>query len=109
VRKRAQHGDEIVPLLHAALAARTALEWEAWFGDEVPCAAARRVEDMFEHPQVVAEQMMTTFDHPVVGRYRGVTQPIRFGRTPGPTPFTAPTLGQDTEAVVARVDGTVDV
>jgi crotonobetainyl-CoA:carnitine CoA-transferase CaiB-like acyl-CoA transferase len=60
---------------------------------------------MFEHPQVVAEQMMTTFDHPVVGRYRGVTQPIRFGRTPGPTPFTAPTLGQDTEAVVARVEG----
>jgi crotonobetainyl-CoA:carnitine CoA-transferase CaiB-like acyl-CoA transferase len=109
VRKRAQHGEEIVPLLHAALATRTALEWEAWFGDEVPCAAARRVEDMFEHPQVVAEQMMTTFDHPVVGRYRGVTQPIRFGRTPGPTPFTAPTLGQDTEAVTARVDGTFDV
>ncbi|HEX7889665.1 MAG TPA: CoA transferase, partial [Ramlibacter sp.] len=47
VRKRAQHHDEIVPKLRAALAARSALEWEALFGEEVPCAAARSVEDMF--------------------------------------------------------------
>ena len=102
VRKRALQGAEIIPQLHAALAARTALEWEALFGDEVPCAAARRVEDMFDHPQVQAEGLVTTFDHPVVGRYRGVTQPIKFGRTPGPAPFAAPTFGQDTEAVIAR-------
>jgi len=41
VRKRALHKTQIVPLLHDALQARTALEWEALFGDEVPCAAAR--------------------------------------------------------------------
>ncbi|HQQ71188.1 MAG TPA: CoA transferase, partial [Alicycliphilus sp.] len=32
VRKRAQHHAELVPLLRQALAARTALEWEALFG-----------------------------------------------------------------------------
>jgi len=101
VRKRAQQGAEIIPQLHAALAAHTALEWEVLFGDEVPCAAARRVEDMFDHPQVLAEGIVTTLDHPAVGRYRGVTQPIKFGRTPGPAPFAAPTFGQDTEAVIA--------
>ncbi|MGP1664734.1 MAG: CoA transferase, partial [Rhodanobacter sp.] len=82
VRKRAQHGTEIMPKLHAALRAHTALEWEVLFGDEVPCAAARHVEDMFDHPQVLAEQMVTTVEHPLVGRYRGVAQPIKFGRTP---------------------------
>ena len=41
VRKRAEHAAEIVPQLRAALLTRTALEWEALFGDEVPCAAAR--------------------------------------------------------------------
>ena len=94
VRKRAQHAAEIVPLLHEALAGRSALEWEQAFGDEVPCAAARRIEEMFTHPQVLAEGMVSTFEHPVVGRYRGVTQAIKFGRTPGPAPFAAPTLGQ---------------
>jgi crotonobetainyl-CoA:carnitine CoA-transferase CaiB-like acyl-CoA transferase len=94
VRKRAQHQHEIVPRLHAALAERSALEWEALFGEEVPCAAARAVEDMFDFPQVAAEGMVGAFDHPVVGPYRGFTRAWVFGRTPGPAPFAAPTLDQ---------------
>jgi crotonobetainyl-CoA:carnitine CoA-transferase CaiB-like acyl-CoA transferase len=94
VKKRAAHAVELVASLHAALAARTALEWEEAFGDEVPCAAARQVEDMFQHPQVLAEGMVGTFQHATVGEYRGVTRAISFGRTPGPEPFAAPALGQ---------------
>jgi crotonobetainyl-CoA:carnitine CoA-transferase CaiB-like acyl-CoA transferase len=101
VRKRAEHAADIVPQLHVALAAHTALEWEALFGDEVPCAAARRVEDMFEHPQVLAEDIVATIEHPVVGAYRGVTRPIKFGRTPGPAPFASPVFNQDEDALAA--------
>ncbi|WP_454832234.1 CaiB/BaiF CoA transferase family protein [Pseudoxanthomonas wuyuanensis] len=108
VRKRAEHAAEIVPQLHEALLAHTAMEWEALFGDEVPCAAARRVEDMFDHPQVLAEGIIGSIEHPVVGRYRGVTQPIKFGRTPGPASFAAPVFGQDTQAVLGVVSGTAD-
>jgi formyl-CoA transferase len=103
VRKRALHQAEIVPRLHAALATRGALEWEALFGDEVPCAAARTVEDMFDHPQVQAEAMVTTFEHPTLGSYRGFTRPIVYGRTPGPEPFAAPVLGQHTDEVLATL------
>ena len=101
VRKRASHAAEIVPRLHAALAVHTAREWETLFGDEVPCAASRRIEDMFDHPQVLAEEMVATIDHPVVGPYRGVTRPIKFGRTPGPAPFAAPAFGQDSDSFIA--------
>ena len=94
VKKRAAHAAELVARLHAALAARTALEWEALFGDEVPCAAACQVEDMFQHPQVLAEGIVGDLQHATVGGYRGVTRPIVFGRTPGPDPFAAPALGQ---------------
>ncbi|KAF1721471.1 CaiB/BaiF CoA transferase family protein [Pseudoxanthomonas wuyuanensis] len=106
VRKRAEHAAEIVPQLHRALLAHTAMEWEALFGDEVPCAAARRVEDMFDHPQVLAEGIIDSIEHPVVGRYRGVTQPIKFGRTPGPASFAAPVFDQDTDAVLAAAGET---
>lgn len=100
VRKRAEHAAEIVPLLHDALAAHDALEWEAIFGDAVPCAAARKVEDMFTHPQVLAEGIITRIDHPVLGSYHGVAQPIKFGRTPGPEPFASPVFDQDTTEVL---------
>jgi crotonobetainyl-CoA:carnitine CoA-transferase CaiB-like acyl-CoA transferase len=102
VRKRAQFASELVPRLHEALSVRTALEWEAFFGDDVPCAAARAVEDVFDNPQVLAEEMVTTTEHPLVGRYRGLTRAIKFNRTPGPAPFAAPTFGQHSDAVLAR-------
>ena len=101
MRKRAQHAAEIVPRLRAALMTHTATEWEQLFGDEVPCARARRIEDMFDHPQVLAEEIVTAIDHPTLGSYRGVARPIKFGRTPGPAPFAAPALGQDTQDVIA--------
>lgn len=103
VRKRADHANEIVPHLHAALTRHSALEWEALFGDEVPCAAALRVEDMFDHPQVLAEEMVGDIEHPVIGRYRGVTRPIKFGRTPGPDPFAAPVFHAADDAMPPKV------
>ncbi|MDY0744149.1 CoA transferase [Paucibacter sp. R3-3] len=103
VKKRAQHAAELVPRLHEALRQRSALEWEALFGDEVPCAASRRIEEMFDHPQVQAEGMIATMAHPVLGSYRGLTRAIKFARTPGPAPFAAPTPGQHAAEVLAEL------
>lgn len=94
VRKRAEHAGELVPLLREALADRSALEWEEQFGETVPCSAVRHIEEMFEHPQVRAENMVTRIAHPLLGHYRGVSRAIKFARTPGPEPFAAPLLGQ---------------
>lgn len=104
VRKRSQHAEEIIPQLRTALQARSALEWEALFGDEVPCASARRLEDMFDEPQVTSERMVTEFEHTRVGRYRGFARAIKFGRTPGPDPFAAPALGEHTGMVRAALE-----
>jgi len=108
VRKRALHAQEIVPKLHAALARRAALEWETLFGEEVPCAAARDVEDMFDFPQVQAEGLVSRFEHPVAGGYRGFAGAWRFGRTPGPAPFAAPALDEHGEALRAEADRGLD-
>lgn len=89
-----------MPKLRSALMTRTAREWEEVFGDQVPCAMARRVEDMFDHPQVLAEEIVTKIEYPTLGSYRGVARPIKFGRTPGPQPFAAPMLGQDSRTLI---------
>ena len=100
VRKRAQYASELRPLLREALHSHTALEWEEIFGDEVPCAATRHIEDVFRNEQVLAEDMVTTFEHPLVGRYRGQSRSVTFSRTPGYKPFAAPTFGQHSDSVL---------
>lgn len=101
IRKRAERAAEIVPLIRGALMARSALEWESLFGNEVPCAAARPVSDMFEHRQVIAENLIHRYVHRSVGPYLGFKNPIEFGSTPCPQPYAAPTLGEHTSAVLA--------
>jgi len=103
VRKRAEQAALLVPRLRAALQARTAVEWEALLGERVPCAAARPVEDMFDHPQVAAEGILASFEHPGVGRYRGMAHPVRFGDGPPPAPFAAPQLGQHSREILASL------
>jgi len=100
VRKRSAMEAVIVPILREALSKKSALEWEQIFGEEVPCSAIRQVEDMFDYPQVLAEEMITSFQHPVVGEYRGFQHPLKFSRTPAPDPFTAPTLGQHNKDII---------
>jgi formyl-CoA transferase len=101
VRKRSEHAAEIVPRLRAVLATRSALEWEALFGERVPCAAARSVEDMFDHPQVAAEGIIDTYEHPVAGRFRGIRDPIRFSVSVPEKQRAAPTFGQHSAEVLA--------
>ena len=102
VRKRARRAAELVPKVRAALRKRTALEWEERFGDRVPCGAVRDIEEMFEHPQVLAERLVGSFDHPIAGRYRAMARPVHLSGSPGPEPFAAPALGQHTVEVLSR-------
>ena len=92
VRERAARTQELLPVLREALRGRTAVEWEEALGDAVPCSAVRAVEDMFDDPQVAAEEIIAPIPHPTLGSYRGVTRAVTFSRTPGPDPFAAPVL-----------------
>jgi crotonobetainyl-CoA:carnitine CoA-transferase CaiB-like acyl-CoA transferase len=57
---------------------------------------------MFDHPQVLAEGLVTTLENPSVGRYRGFAKPIHFAETPCSEPYAAPGLGQHTADLLAR-------
>lgn len=95
VKKRAAHSAELVLKLREVLLTRSAEEWERLLADAVPCSVARAVDEMFDHPQIAAEELMASIPHPTLGSYRGVTRSIKFSRTPGPDPFAAPLLDED--------------
>jgi formyl-CoA transferase len=102
MKKRKEHEAELLPILRGALMQRTALEWEALFGQRVPCSAVRSIEDMFDHPQALAQGLVATHQHPTLGSYRAMTEPVRMngGRT-----LThdrrAPTLGEHTDEILS--------
>ena len=95
VKKRAEHADVLVARLREVLHKRTAEEWEALLEDSVPCSVVRSVEDMFDHPQVLAEDLMAQIPQSSLGKYQGITRAVKFSRTPGPNPFGAPALDED--------------
>jgi formyl-CoA transferase len=101
MRSRAEHTTELVLEVRSALAVRTAHEWEELFGERVPCAAVRPIEDMFDHPQVLAEDLVATLEHPQVGRYRAMKGPVNFTDTPRPAPTSAPTFGQHSDEILS--------
>lgn len=101
MRKRAEHAEELLPLMHAALQKHTAAEWEQLMKGKVPCAEVMQIEDMFDHPQVLAEDLVATLNHAAIGPYRTMTKPVRFSDTPGPPALPAPILGQHTDEILA--------
>ena len=108
VRKRAKCAAEIVPVIRNALLARTALDWEKVFGEQVPCCAVRPIEEMFDHPQVLAQGLVASMEHPRLGSYRGLRKPLKFSATPCPEPFAAPALGQHTDEILASAGYAAD-
>lgn len=104
IRDRKAHAGLILPRLHAALAARTAEEWEVLMRGRVPCAVVGRIEDMFGHPQVEAEALVAELPHAAHGAYRGLASPFRFGDAPRAVPARgAPALGEHTDEVLREL------
>ncbi|MBM3408014.1 MAG: CoA transferase [Betaproteobacteria bacterium] len=99
VRQRAQHADELIPKLRAALMKYDAATWEHQFGDEVPCARVRGIEDMFEFEQVQALGAIKTFSGSV-GSYRALASAL--GRTTHGDVRPAPGFGEHTREVLTE-------
>jgi len=101
VRLRAEHAQELIPKVTQALQKHPALEWEKIFGDRVPCAVALEIEDMFDHPQVLAENMVETYQHPSVGSYRGLTRAIKLGNGQQAALRAAPSFGENSNEILS--------
>jgi len=70
---------------------------------EVPAAPVNELGDVFDDPQVVHNQSIEYWDHPVVGPTRSARQPVRFSNTQPDDNFSADGLGQSTREVLGAV------
>jgi crotonobetainyl-CoA:carnitine CoA-transferase CaiB-like acyl-CoA transferase len=78
-----------------AFRGKTTAEWlPALDAVDVPCAPANFPEEMFDHPHVLANDLMAQIEHPVVGALKMPRHPARLSETPAAEPLPPPALGQ---------------
>ena len=70
---------------------------------DVPASDVKNMEELFEHPQVLARGMRQSVPHPTAGEVEMAGSPMHFSRTPTEIWGYPPRLGEHTAEVLAEV------
>lgn len=68
-----------------------------------PCAKVRNLEDLIDDEQVAANGYLRVFEHPLAGQIREPRPAAEFSAMQPHQPTPAPTLGQQTEEILAEL------
>ncbi len=100
--QRVKHRAALIAILEAELAKKRAARWvDACRRASVPASLVRGVREALRTPS--GRALVDTIDHPLVGRYEAVRNPVKLaGRRP-PAGHPPPTLGQHTEALLREL------
>jgi crotonobetainyl-CoA:carnitine CoA-transferase CaiB-like acyl-CoA transferase len=76
--------------------------------EQVPCGPILDPDEMIENEQIVANGMLTEWEHPTAGTIRQPRQPAHFSGTPVEFRAWCPLPGQDTDAILRELGRTPD-
>lgn len=87
--------DAIKAELAVAFRSRTTQAWlEILLAEDIWCGPVMSMADVEQDPQVAANEMIVSFDHPTAGTVRGMGIPVKFSQTPGTVRRPSPLKGQ---------------
>lgn len=103
---RVRHRGELIPLLSALTARRTAAQWISdleFMG--VPCGPVNRIDEVFSDPQVKHRGMRITvpYDGSRHGAVDLIGSPIHMSETPVAYRYAPPRLGQQADEILREV------
>ncbi len=103
-RDRVANRARINAIVGGALAMETTAHWvEVLNRAGVPCGPVLGVAEVFEDPQIQAQQMVMDVEHPGHGVIRMLGFPMKLSGTPCTVRRTAPALGEHGEEVLAEL------
>jgi CoA:oxalate CoA-transferase len=102
--KRARRSQELYTLIEGILSTRPREQWlEILERHDVPAAPVLERAEVFQHPQMVANEMFAVQTHPQAGQVEMFNIPIRLSETPGSLRRPAPLLSQHTDEVLQEL------
>ncbi|EEW60488.1 L-carnitine dehydratase/bile acid-inducible protein F [Ruegeria sp. TrichCH4B] len=102
--KRFERRDELHAILDAALASDTQENWIIRLNRAgVPTGKIQTLKDVFEDPQIKAQEMSIDVPHGDRGDVRMLGFPVKLSRTPCEVRLPAPELGEHTEEVLSAL------
>ena len=91
-------------MIQETLRERPAGEWlDRLEAEGVPCSPVLTRNDMIRHPQIEANAIVETYEHPQAGTLRQARPAARFEGTPSTARRGAPALGQHTEEILGEI------
>jgi crotonobetainyl-CoA:carnitine CoA-transferase CaiB-like acyl-CoA transferase len=102
-RQRVTAYDELRPFVADRLRTQSRQYWiERLTAAGVPCGSVRNLQELFDDPQLQAREMIARVEHATIGQLRTLGVNVKLSATPGAVRTAPPTLGQHTDAVLAR-------
>ena len=109
VEARGEHARELIAIMDKKFATGTREEWFEIFKKEgIIYAPIQSPGEVVNDPQALANDYVTWFDHPVLGRTKMVGFPWYFSQTPASVRREAPEFGQHTEEILLELGYTWD-
>lgn len=91
-------------LISATFTNRTTDEWvELFDAAGVPCGPVRLTAELFDDPQVVADELLVELDHPVMGTVKMANSPLKMSGGETGSRRASPALGQHTREVLGEL------
>ncbi|KAK4621814.1 Succinate--hydroxymethylglutarate CoA-transferase [Fulvia fulva] len=100
---RVSNREALFSILNELFRAKTTAEWEQQFeGSGLPYAPINTMERVFEHPQIVARQMVEElpFDAAATGAIKVIGPAIKFSKTPASIRTRPPLHGEHTTEIL---------
>jgi formyl-CoA transferase len=102
--QRVEHRDELIALLQSVFETGDADKWlDACYRAGIPSGKINTVEQVFQHEQVLARDMLVEIEHPMAGMLKMAGIPYAMSETPASIRLAPPTLGQHTDEVLREL------
>ncbi|PIC87108.1 formyl-CoA transferase [Sporosarcina sp. P20a] len=106
---RVANRNDLIPIISERLAQLTNEEiFKKLDAVGVPCGPIHTLDQVLEHPQVKAREMVLDVEHPIVKNLKVPGFPVKLSDTPATITRYPPLLGEHTEEVMAELGYTSD-
>lgn len=101
---RVAHREVLVPILNELMRQHTTAEWaERLVEADIPNGVIRRPDEALQNEQLYARDMIVTLDHPAVGSYKTIGNPINMMGNPITYRRPAPMLGEHNDEILQEL------